>query len=180
MKIFTTIPTDLPPTALALGNFDGVHLGHQALLRHLKTLASHTTLVTFTNHPYEVLRPTHVPTPLCTLEEKLHLLEPFALDVVITLPFTPALAQLTYEEFLAPFPLTHLLIGLGDALGKNRAGNFEALTLLGKIRGFTVDTMTKTHLDGGPISSRRIREALASGHLTLAQKLLGRNIRNPL
>lgn len=177
MKIFTTIPSDLPPTALALGNFDGVHLGHQALLRHLKSLALHTTLVTFTNHPYEVLRPTHVPTPLCTLEERLRLLEPFFLDIVITLPFTPALAQLTYEEFLAPFPLTHLLIGLGDAFGKDRGGTFETLRALGKKRGFTVSAMTKTHLEDAPISSRRIREAIATGDLRLAQKLLGRNIR---
>ncbi len=180
MKHYTTIPFDLPPTALTIGTFDGIHLGHQALLQRLRECASHTTVLTFTNHPLEILRAGPPPQLLLSLPEKLALLETLGIDSVIAIPFTLEIANLSYQEFLKPFHLTHLLLGTGDAFGKNREGNLANLTRLAAEKKFALISVDKIALDGQPISSRRIRAALAANDLELASRLLGRPLQKEL
>lgn len=177
MKIYTSIPSDLPPTALTIGTFDGVHLGHRTLLKRLRECGSHSTVLTFTNHPLEILSPPHVPVLLTSLPEKLSLLEECGVDTVIAIPFTQELAALSYEAFIAQFRLTHLILGAGDAFGKNREGSPANLIRLSKEKGFSVEFLDKVLLDGQPISSRRIRAALSSNDFETAARLLGRPLK---
>ena len=176
MKTYNAIPTDLPPTALALGTFDGVHLGHRHLFQQLCKAAPHTTLLTFSNHPLEILMPTQAPSLLTPLPRKLHLLEAFPIDVVIAIPFTQEFARLSYEELLSLFPLTHLFLGEGDAFGANREGTPPHLARLSLTRGFSLTYVPKLFLDGSPISSQRIRQAIQAHNWHLASRLLGRTI----
>lgn len=174
MKIYTAVPSDLPPTALAIGTFDGFHLGHQALVRALKKEGSHTTIFTFSNHPLEIIKPDKSPKLLISLPEKINLIEQFQVDALIAIPFTKEIASLSYEEFLSPFSLTHLFLGQGDAFGKNREGHPENLLRLAKKRNFKLTVVDKTLFNGEPISSSRIRAAITSNDFELASQLLGR------
>lgn len=175
MKVYNAIPQDLPPLALTIGTFDGVHLGHRALLRALKQRGSPTAVLTFTTHPLELLRP---PAPhwICSFDERLERIEECGIDLVIALPFSPELAAMTYDQFLSQFPLSHLLLGEGDTLGKNRQGNLETLTAYAQKKHFTFEYIPKLWLDGQVISSTRIRAAIAANDLTLVTRLLGWNV----
>ena len=177
MKVYTQIPDNLPPTALTIGNFDGVHLGHQALLKRLKERASYTTVLTFTNHPLEILKPEAAPPLLTPLPPKLSLLEELGIDAVIALSFTQELASLPYDLFLQPFPLTHLILGTGEAFGKNREGTPENVLRLAAQRGFIAEYIDKILMDGEPISSRHIRALIQAGDLKTASLLLGRQLK---
>lgn len=159
-------------TALTLGFFDGVHLGHQALLKKLRA-HPHTTILTFSNHPQSLLKPP-APELLIPYEERIALLREYA-DELIVLPFTHALAQTSYEDLLGQFSLSHLLLGEGAVFGNKREGNEPNVRRYAQQKGFTVEYFPKILFEGEPISSSRIRQALRFGKLTLAQQLLGRN-----
>jgi riboflavin kinase/FMN adenylyltransferase len=180
MKVYTSIPEDLPPCALAIGTFDGVHLGHRALLKKLTEASSETVILTFSNHPLEILNPAYAPKLLTPLSEKIDLLEHLGVRSAIAIPFTASLAALTYEDFLRPFPLTHLFLGAGDSFGKNREGNPANLLALSRKRNFKLLYIDKSILAGEPISSSRIRSALAAQNYELASLLLGRPIKKEL
>ncbi|MGB7978449.1 MAG: FAD synthetase family protein [Chlamydiales bacterium] len=158
-------------TALTIGFFDGVHLGHQKILQRLSELP-HSTILTFSNHPRAILHPP-APDLLIPLDEKLALLESYA-DEVIVFPFTPALASTPYDELLSRFDLTHLIFGAGALFGKHQGGNEAAVRKYGEERKILVEYIPKLLFQNEPISSSRIRQALAAGNLTLAQQLLGR------
>lgn len=161
-------------TAMTIGFFDGVHLGHQEILKLLRKRNSHATILTFSNHPRSIIKPP-APPLLIPLSQKIDLLKQYA-DEVILLPFTMELAATPYEELLSRFDLSHLILGAGSAFGRNREGNETNLRELAKKKGFTVEYAPKLLLDGEPISSSRIRKAIASNELTLATRLLGRPI----
>lgn len=167
MKVYTAIPPSLPSLSLAIGVFDGVHRGHSHLLSHLR--GSTRAILTFSNHPLELLRPP-APPLLTPLPLKLTLLQSLSIDLAIILPFTPALSHQPYEEFLSLLPLKQLLLGEGDAFGRGREGTFEKLSLLGKKRGFEVTSVPKAF----DASSRKIRSLIAEGDLKNAAHLLGR------
>jgi riboflavin kinase/FMN adenylyltransferase len=140
------IPKMPTPCGLTIGSFDGVHLGHQYLLKHLRSRVGPSgsiAVLTFRNHPSHVL--THRPqaTPLCTLEEKIDLLEKAGVNLLILLSFTPTLAQLSYEQFLrslhAHYPFSHLVLGKGASFGKNREGTESRITALGQSLGFQAE-----------------------------------------
>lgn len=175
MKIYTTFPSSLPPTALTIGSFDGFHLGHQALLKALREKSDHITVLTFINHPSQILNP-EVPLPglLLTFPQKLALLKDAGVDVVIVLPFTKELAATPFDLFLDPFQLTYLLLGEGSAFGQGRKGNEENVKAYAAKKGFTVEYLPKILLEEEPISSRRVRAAVAAGDFEMAAKLLGR------
>lgn len=175
MQIFSSIPTSLPKTALTLGSFDGVHLGHQVLFQALKETNSTTTVITFTNSPLQILSPDfRFSGFLCSLEERLSRIEKAGMDFVICLPFTQEIARLSYEDFLSPFSLSHLILGEGAAFGARKQGTAEAIRALAKQRHFQVHYLPKLLIDGAAVSSRRIREAILKGDLILAERLLGR------
>jgi riboflavin kinase/FMN adenylyltransferase len=165
------------PCGLTIGSFDGVHIGHQAILQRLKQHGT-SAVLTFRNHPSHVLTQKTPTPPLYTLEQKLSLLEEAGVDLVILLSFTPALAEQSFDQFLntlrATYPFTYLVLGKGASFGKNRQGDEAHVRALGQQLGFTVEYLEKTTFQGSAVSSGRIRTALEHGDLTLASHLLGR------
>lgn len=170
---------------LTIGVFDGVHLGHKHLISRLKELTRKqgvlSGVITFSQHPQEVLSPrTKVPS-LTGIEQKLALLQDEGVDIVIPLPFTPQLAALSPEQFLSLLKeylkMKGLVIGPDFALGKDRQGNIDALRRLGQEMGFSVTVVPPLTIDGDVVSSTAIRKALAEGDMKKAQKLLGHPFR---
>lgn len=157
-------------TALTIGFFDGVHIGHQALLKQLRT-HPHTTILTFSNHPLDLIKPP-APPLLIPYEERIRRLRAYA-DELIVVPFTASFAETTYEELLAQFSLSHLLLGKGSVFGKNREGNETNVRRYAAKYGFAVTYLPKLLFQGEPVSSSRIRQALQAGNTSLAQQLLG-------
>jgi riboflavin kinase/FMN adenylyltransferase len=170
-------------TVVTVGTFDGVHLGHWAVLEEIarRARASGLTsvLVTFEPHPLEVVNPQAAP-PLLTLpDEKRMILAQSAVDRVAFIPFTEELRDYSPERFVhdvleARFHIAELVIGYDHGFGRNRAGDVELLRRLGQQDGFTVDVVNAVLLDGRPISSTMIRRAVAGGDLETAAKALGR------
>lgn len=170
---------------LTIGVFDGVHLGHKHLISRLKELTRKqgvlSGVITFSQHPQEVLSPrTKVPS-LTGIEQKLALLQDEGVDIVIPLPFTPQLAALSPEQFLSLLKeylkMKGLVIGPDFALGKDRQGNIDALRRLGQEMGFSVTVVPPLTIDSEVVSSTAIRKALAEGDMKKAQKLLGHPFR---
>lgn len=159
---------------LCIGIFDGVHRGHQHLIQYLKELGGKSVLLTFSNHPSEILGRS-APKSIIPQEEKIAILRKLV-DEVLVIPFTLQLAELTYEQFLEPYPIRHLVLGEGAALGRGRQGTPERLRELGKKRNFEVHVVPHLCDAGAPISSTRIRALLASGEKDEAERLLGRKL----
>lgn len=168
------IPALPKPIALTIGNFDGVHLGHQHLLQEVKKRGT-AVVLTFSNHPAEVLHKT-APTSLCSFEEKLGRLKEQGVDLVIALPFTVELSQTPYDQFLRNIqhhlPFDVLVLGEGAVLGHKGEGNAERIQAL----GIAVCYLPLFSLDGHTISSRKIRELIKINPQN-AQQLLGKGIR---
>jgi riboflavin kinase/FMN adenylyltransferase len=169
-------------TLLTVGVFDGVHLGHQRLLTHLRNEAQQrdllTGVVTFKSHPQKVLSPGSKLLWLSNLETRTNLLRSFGIDVIVTLPFTPQLVELTAREFVQLLKdylkMRGLVVGPDFALGKNREGGADQLRLLGHEMGFIVEVVPPVVLDGQVISSSAVRLALAQGDMETVEKLFGR------
>ncbi len=165
---------DKLPYALTIGNFDGFHRGHQYLISALKKTGLPTAVLTFSNHPSEILK-SESPAPLlCTPEHKLRLLEQAGVDLVIFLPFTKELAAESYDHFLKNLKehlcFTHLILGKGSALGNRQLGVQDKVEALGKTLSFDAEYIDK-FLE---VSSGAIRKALLAGDLATVHLLLGR------
>jgi len=183
MQHYWSLPKlELPGSWLTIGSFDGVHLGHQALLRDLVAGAHAAGLaaavLTFHPHPAVVLNKRAAFSYLNSPEGKLNLLAGLGVDIVITHPFNRQVAQISAADFIANLvqnlAMRRLTIGHDFALGHARGGDLPALTSLGHDLGFSVDSIEALRLDGQVISSSRIRQALADGEIELANRLLGR------
>ncbi len=144
------LPPDVRHTALTVGTFDGVHLGHQDVLRRLveraRTLDVRSILVTFEPHPLEVVNPAAAPPLLSVGDERTELFAESGVDYVAIVPFTMALARFEPDRFvdevlLGRFRMHDLLIGYDHGLGRNRAGDVETLRALGVSRGFEVSVV---------------------------------------
>jgi len=167
---------------LAIGVFDGVHLGHQYLLTELVNQARREGLlsgvVTFRQHPREVLSPGAGLPYLTTLDEKADLLSEEGVEAVVGLSFTPELARLTAREFVSLLAdhlrMRGLVIGPDFALGQGREGNAETLRRLGNELGFQVTVVSPRTVGDEVISSTTIRSALAAGNMERVARLLGR------
>jgi len=184
VKIITdidNIPEFDSPIALTLGVYDGVHLGHQAIIKHLHKQtrkAGTRVILTFSSHPSQVISQNR-PIPLITsLNHRLHLFEEFGIHATLVLPFTQAFSQQSYETFLtslhAKLPFKFLTLGLGATLGKDRQGNEANLIALGKELGFDVEHLKKESHHKDVISSGHIRKFIEEGALKKVKKLLGR------
>ncbi len=174
------------PTAATIGNFDGVHLGHQAVLGQLAeradALGLPTTAITFEPQPQEFFDPTHAPPRLTRLREKVEALRRYAVDRVLCLRFDRAFAARSAESFIEDILVTgldvrYLVVGDDFRFGSGRRGDFRMLQAAGEARGFQVVRMHSFVLGGERVSSTRVREALARGDLELAEQLLGRPYR---
>ncbi len=170
-------------SVLTVGTFDGVHLGHQAILRYLRERAvavgGHPTVVSFDPHPRTVVTGQPVPL-LTTLEERAALLEEHGAARFVVLPFTRDLSMLEAEDYvervlIEAIGLREIVVGYDHAFGRNRAGNRETLERIGAARGFTVDTIPPQLADDAAVSSSRIRRLLLEeGDARQAAALLGR------
>jgi len=170
---------------LTVGSFDGVHRGHQAILKKLISGAHAAgvpaVVLTFDPHPVAVLRPDKAPPCLTSPEERAALLGALGVDVVVTHPFDRQVAQQSAREFLERLK-THLgfsrfWVGYDFAMGRNREGDIPALQRLGEEMGFQLQIIEPVEVDGRVISSTRIRTLLAEGRVDEANELLGRPYR---
>ena len=169
-------------TVITIGVFDGVHRGHAHLLQRLSQRARPDFLpaaLTFSNHPVSVLQPGRTVSFLTTPAQKARLLADQGIERVVSLEFTPALAQLTAREFVTllvtELRMKGLVIGPDFALGRQREGNAAFLRELGRELGFWVETLEPLLLDGTLVKSRAIRQAITDGEVAAAAHLLGRD-----
>ncbi|WP_148715572.1 bifunctional riboflavin kinase/FAD synthetase [Chitinolyticbacter meiyuanensis] len=170
----------LPPCALTIGNFDGLHLGHRAMLAELRGAAAvrglATALITFEPHPRELFAPADAPTRLTSLREKIELLRSEGIDYLIIQPFNRRFAGIEAlafrDDVLArQLNVRYLLVGDDFRFGAKRAGDFA---LLQAATAFETHNLATVALDGARISSTAVRDALAAGDMDHAADLLGR------
>lgn len=169
------------PLVLTIGNFDGMHRGHCAVLKRARSLAGsegEIVVLTFQNHPSEILKPNHPTKLLCTLPHKLSLLEMQGIEKVLLLPFTRYLAEHSAASFIErirqSIPFTSLVLGHDATLGRDRQGNRAVMEELGEQWGFTPFYQEEYRFEGQTVSSTRIREELQLGHLEQVEQLLNR------
>ena len=176
------VPADVGPTAVVIGNFDGVHLGHRHVLARAREIADERSLlvvaVTFDPHPMAVLRPEHAPTTLTSLEVRAELLGDAGADAVLALPFDLDVANWTPEEFVERVLVDGLhaaavVVGANFRFGHRAAGDVGTLRETGERFGFTAEGIP---LDGGPQvwSSTYVRMSVAAGDVAGAAEALGR------
>jgi len=173
----------IPRVVLTLGNFDGVHLGHQAILHRAveeaRARAAHTAALTFEPHPIAVLAPDRAPPILQPLHDRLAMLRELGLDLCVVQRFTRGFAALTPEQFVEEFlvrhlELVHVVVGHNVRFGRNRAGSVQTLQALGARLGFEVDVVGPVEVDGRQVSSTRLREVVQAGDMRQARRLIGR------
>jgi len=184
MQILRGVPdAATSPVALTIGNFDGVHLGHQAMLAKLRAAASARRLpacvMTFEPHPREFFAPDQAPVRLTSMREKLELLGRHGVERTHVLRFNFALAQVTAQEFIERILVRGLgvrWLQVGDdfRFGARRAGDLGMLREQAAQQGYEVEGMATVVLDGGRVSSTAVREALVAGDVAMAARLLGR------
>lgn len=173
----------LGPTGVTIGSFDGLHLGHQAILGRLHERASERGLqramITFDPHPRCVLDPSNCPPMITTLEERLELAGQLGVEHAIVLEFNRALAGLAAEDFmarvLAAMDLRLLVSGADFALGRARAGNVAWLREHGAGAGYGVEVLEPVLVDGEEVHSSEVRRRLTLGEVGGANRLLGRD-----
>lgn len=173
---------DGPPAWITIGNFDGVHLGHRAILNRLtmeaRRAGGETAVVTFDPHPRCVLQPDQCPPALTTSDEKAALLEEAGVDRLVVLHFDLEMSRWAAQDFcmrlLATFRLRHLIVGHDFALGHRRQGDIPFLRDWGAREGVTVEALDPVADAGGAVSSTRVREALGAGDMVAAAEILGR------
>ena len=192
MKIYRHTPPDQTPlcqkgAVVIIGNFDGVHKGHQAVLKKAvdqgKILGLPVVVLTFEPHPRAVLTPENAPLELTKFTEKCTLLEHYGADAVYAIDFTKAYAATPAEGFVEEtlvktLQAKHVVIGEGFAFGKGRAGNVEMLQHMGKKYGYGLSVVPPQKFEGGGMvyASTEVRKALTKGDLTLAEALLGHKL----
>ena len=166
-----------------IGNFDGVHRGHQAILARLREraleLGMPSCVVIFEPQPREYFAPQAAPARLARLRDKLELLAAEGIDRVLCLAFNQRLSKLSAAEFVetilvAGLGVQHLEVGDDFRFGCDRLGGFDYLQQAGSVHGFTVEAAQTVELDGLRVSSTEVRNALAAADFELAERLLGR------
>lgn len=183
MLIFRGLhPSVAQPVALTIGNFDGVHLGHQALLQQLKAVAQAlglpTAVLVFEPHPREFFTPQQAPARLTSMREKLELFESLEVSRVHVCRFDSRFAQMSAADFVHALheqvAAKFVLIGDDFRFGSGRSGDLMLMEKIGAQLGLAVQAMHSVRQDGVRISSTAVRAALAQGNLPVAQSYLGR------
>lgn len=171
------------PTALSIGNFDGVHAGHRRILRRVVAVAGDhgwkPSALTFDPHPTKVVAPHRAPRLLTTPEQRCSLLAAEGIRQVLILPFRPEIARLTPEEFVRDVLVARLgaravLVGANFRFGHGQKGDIEGLQALGKRYGFVTEVVPAVRTRGRMISSSEVRHLIEAGEVSLASRLLER------
>jgi len=185
MKLFTSLEhfQRTPSSVVAtIGNFDGVHLGHQYVLAETKEKAEQSDafscVLTFANPPSTIFTPKKPLEYICPIEQKLALIDQWGIDGIILLPFTKEFSKQSARDFLRRLcehiPISHLVLGYDSRIGKDRMGDEKMVKNIAKDLNFNVDYCQEVLIDGTPVSSSRIRKEISSGELENTEKLLGR------
>jgi riboflavin kinase/FMN adenylyltransferase len=171
---------------LTIGNFDGLHVGHRAIMKTVlaraRDLGGEAVVCTFEPHPRKVLHPDRAPRLLTTLDQKLELLEEMGVDLTIVEPFDREFAEVEPETFVREYihrrirPM-EVYVGYDFRFGRDREGSMRQLTQTGPRLGFSVTIIPEVTIDGQDVNSTRIRELLSQGDVRQAQRLLGRPFR---
>lgn len=178
-----SLPIASGPTVVTVGFFDGVHLGHRAVLGETVAAASERGLasvaVTFDRHPREILTPGSEPRLLTTVERKARLIQETGIDVLVVLEFTEAFSRWPAERFMAEIlrddlHAAHCVMGANFTFGHRAEGNLDLLIAEGGRFGFTAERVELRQVHGRPASSSSVREALATGDLEWPRQALGR------
>lgn len=176
-------PPDSPPTVVALGTFDGVHLAHQAILstavRRARALGLPALACTFDPHPLQVLRPDQAPIPITGLDETLSLIAGQGVDATLVIPFTREFSRIEAEAFVREvlartLKAREVVVGFNHTFGRGARGNAALLQALAPSVGFVAHVLPPETVDGVVVSSSVIRRALRAGDVKQATKLLGR------
>jgi riboflavin kinase/FMN adenylyltransferase len=185
MKLYRNLADIEAPfvnACVTIGNFDGVHLGHQVLFSEVVSrahrLGGTSVVVTFDPHPLKVLRPESIRL-ISTTQQKIELIERAGIDVLIIIPFNLEFAAMTADSFvedilLGTIGVRELVVGYDYAFGRGREGNIEFLKAKGKQKGFPVTVVEAYYESGMLVSSSRIRELVAKGRMRDVRTLLGR------
>lgn len=183
-RSLTEVPTGWGPSAVTIGKFDGVHLGHVEILRQLAEISTtrglKSTVITFDRHPASLLSPEQLPADILSTQDRLALIEQQNIDASLVLAFDTELAGLSPRDFVTTILLGKLntqvvLVGHDFRFGENAAGDVATLKQLGAELGFDVVLIDDVSpVDGVRVSSSQIRELMASGDVAAAAQLLGR------
>ena len=168
-------------TAVTIGNFDGVHLGHRALLARVVDSAFAPAVLTFEPHPRDILCPESAVPRLCTRADRLDLLASCGTELVLQQRFDLDFAAKSPEAFVrevlvGALQAAHVVVGYDFTFGARATGDFDALRTLGERFDFTVDSIPAVEVDGAVVSSTRVREAVRTGEIEAAGRLLGRPV----
>jgi riboflavin kinase/FMN adenylyltransferase len=186
MRIFRSlseVPLDFGPCATTIGNFDGVHVGHQALMRRIATLARErgwkTAVLTFNPHPAKIVAPDRAPKIIMTLDQRAQVMAGFGIEEVLMLPFTPEVSRWTPEEFVKTvladaMRVRAVLVGEDFRFGHKQSGDTHVLAELGAKYGFEVDLISPVNVRGERVSSSLVRQVTIEGKVHHACRMLGR------
>ena len=187
MKIYSDpLGVDEPPrgAVLTIGNFDGVHLGHQAILKYVVERAGGLGTVgaamTLDPHPIKLLRPRIAPRLLSTLDQRLELIGRTGIEVALVVPFTHRLARMPAEDFVKDVLVERLgirevYIGANFRFGADRGGDVALLERMGAELGFKAAASPIVEIEGGVVSSTKVRQAVSDGEMIEAARMLGRD-----
>ncbi|MBW2505852.1 MAG: bifunctional riboflavin kinase/FAD synthetase [Deltaproteobacteria bacterium] len=187
MEIYNSLKDITSPFAdsfVTIGNFDGVHLGHQKLFSEVVSRAYQkqgiSIVITFDPHPLQVMRPEIGIKLISTYEQKVEMIELAGIDILVVIPFTRDFAATSAETFvdevlIKTIRVRELVVGYDYAFGKGRQGNIEFLKEQGRLRGFPVTVVEPYYVDDMLVSSSKIRELVSQGRMMDVKKLLGRN-----
>ncbi len=178
-----SVAPPLPAAVLTLGNFDGVHCGHRAIVeravREARAIGGQAVVLTFAPHPLAVIAPERAPARIQSLRDRLAVLRTLGIDVAVVQRFTRAFAARDPETFVRDFlrahlDLRHVVVGYDLTFGRDRAGTVDTLQRLGATLGFAVDVVGPVTVDGVQVSSTLLRRLLEAGDGRAAARLLGR------
>jgi len=187
MEIYNSLKDITAPFAdsfVTIGNFDGVHLGHQMLFSEVVSRAYQkqgiSIVITFDPHPLQVMRPEIGIKLISTYEQKVEMIELAGIDILVVIPFTRDFAATSAETFvdevlIKTIRVRELVVGYDYAFGKGRQGNIEFLKEQGRLKGFPVTVVEPYYVDDMLVSSSKIRELVSQGRMMDVKKLLGRN-----
>jgi riboflavin kinase / FMN adenylyltransferase len=170
-------------SVITLGNFDGIHLGHQALIRMVmeraREIQGQSMVVTFRPHPLKVLAPDKCPPLISIYEEKIELFKKLGIDVLVKIPFSLHFAEMSPREFVQKIlcdllGTKEIFVGSNYRFGKGREGTTQTLRIMGEEFGFRVNEVKQIFLKSEVISSTKIRQLLTAGEVEHAAELLGR------